>query len=206
MSNYLIFISIFIFIFLLSNLSNLNGFSVGGQSCKCDDCKDTDGNIRTYYDNCSELSPSDCQYGYSKDVGGGKFKCVVGKIPDTRRYHREEMIKVCEMSGGNPNITGTCPDCKDPYTNGTKMTRGQCKGLSQTDCSRMWGLDKSKNPKPCTWSTRPSCNTDSIFHTDKSSCCNPSGGNSMTCPLPPAPPVPPIHISKNLSINNKCNK
>ena len=35
MSNNLIFISIFIFIFLLSNLSNLNGFSVENPLCIC---------------------------------------------------------------------------------------------------------------------------------------------------------------------------
>lgn len=143
-----------------------NGFSVGSQnSCKCDDCKDSDGKIRTYYDNCGELSSSDCQYGYSKDSGGGKFKCVVGK--DNK----------CAMSGGRPNITGTCPDCKDPSTNNRKITRGQCQGLSKSDCSRMWGIDSNKQYKPCTW-------------TESQNKCNNSGGRPMKCPSEPPGPSP----------------
>ena len=158
-------------------MRRMNGFNVGAQSCKCDDCKDSDGKIRTYYDKCSELSPSDCQYGYSKDSGGGKFKCIVGGDK-------------CNMSGGKPNITGTCPDCKDPSTNGTKMTRGQCQGLSKKDCSRMWGLDSNSNPKPCTW-------------TESQNKCNIGGGQPMKCPAGP-PAGPPADASSYNCSGSMC--
>tara|TARA_B100000686_G_scaffold336510_1_gene406476 strand:- start:2718 stop:4502 length:1785 start_codon:yes stop_codon:yes gene_type:complete len=109
------------------------------QTCKCDDCKDSDGNIRTWAGRCSGISKEYCKYHYSMDTGGGLYKCVLNKKGK------------CAMSGGAPNISGTCPYCKEQTSGKIKKSRGKCNGLLEHDCEQFWGLDDKDIPRPCTW-------------------------------------------------------
>ena len=166
-------------------MRQINGFNVGGQTCKCGDCVDDKKNIRTYYSKCSELGTknNDCQYGYSTDGGsankGGKFKCTIPA----------EDNGLCSMSGGKPNITGTCPECKD-MSGKIRMSRKQCNGLSKKDCARMWGLDSGGTAKQCTWDISQSK-------------CDLSGGKAMTCITPGPTPGPTPKTSYNCNAS-KC--